>query len=318
MSELISNEIKLNDDYPLISVVIATYNGAKFIRQQMDSIIEQTYPNIEIIIVDDNSTDETILILETYTKQYPNISIYKSESNLGYVKNFERGFKRAKGNFIAPSDQDDIWHKDKLRILFENIDNYEIVYCNSALMDENGNLTGKNLSDIKRLMSFDNPLMYAIGNTAAGHAMLIRKSTIQNCYPFPTLVPHDYWLGFVATFNSKLNFIDIPLVYYRQHQTNVFGVKSKGVKRKKRNINKQNKLDLIRTRMQLQFEKCPVELKEKKVFQQLNESYKSFTLANNFKRMFLFFKYRKEILSYKRKSNFRKFIFCFKMFVKIA
>ena len=102
-------------------------------------------------------------------------------------------------------------------------------------MDENGNLTGKNLSDIKRLMSFDNPLMYAIGNTAAGHAMLIRKSTLQNCYPFPTMIPHDYWLGFVATFNSKLNFIDIPLVYYRQHQTNVFGVKSKGVKRKKRN-----------------------------------------------------------------------------------
>ena len=80
------------------------------------------FGGIEIIIVDDNSTDETILILETYTKKYPNISIYKCESNLGYVKNFERGFKRAKGYFIAPSDQDDIWHKDKLRILFENID----------------------------------------------------------------------------------------------------------------------------------------------------------------------------------------------------
>jgi glycosyltransferase involved in cell wall biosynthesis len=199
---------------PLISVVVATYNGARYIREQLDSIIHQTYPNLEIVITDDRSTDETMSILEEYANQYSNIRVYQNETNLRYVKNFEKGMGLAKGDFIAPSDQDDIWELDKLQVLMDHIGYHAIVYCNSVLIDAAGKEMTQKLSDIKRLDSFDSCLNYAIGNSAPGHAMLIRKQVIIDCGVFPTMIPHDYWLGFVATFNSQVYFLDKVMPMY--------------------------------------------------------------------------------------------------------
>ena len=134
---------------PLVSVVIATYNGQQFLASQIESIINQTYTNIEVIVLDDKSIDNTVLIVEKYAAQYPNIRLVINEENLGYIKNFEKGFLLVKGDVIAPCDQDDIWYSNKIEVLLQHMGNHEIVYCNSELIDVNGNKLHKNLSDIK-------------------------------------------------------------------------------------------------------------------------------------------------------------------------
>ena len=283
--------MKTLSDYPLVSVVIATYNGQRFIADQIDSILNQTYKNLEIIAIDDCSTDNTVEILNSYLPKDERIKLIVNESNLGYVKNFEKGLKVCAGKYIAPSDQDDIWMKEKIEVLLGKMESHEIVYSNSELIDSHGESLHKKLSDIKRLLSFDDCLTYAIGNTAPGHAMLVTKELVNRCYPFPTMIPHDYWLGFVATCTGPIKFVDIPLVKYRQHTQNVFGaVKVVEGKRKKAQFTKQQKLAQIRERMLLLYEKCPASLaKQKKVYHDLVESYKDFSLPNDFKRMRLFF-----------------------------
>lgn len=305
-------------DFPLVSVVLAAYNGERFLEQQIDSILDQTYPNLELIIVDDCSSDNTPAILNKYVQRDTRVKVFANSQNLGYVRNFEKGLLLASGDYIAPSDQDDIWMDNKISLLMKEMGDHEIVYCNSELIDDNGNSLHKKLSDIKRLLSFDNCLNYAIGGTAPGHGMIVTKQLIGRCIPFPTMIPHDYWLAFVATCRMPIKFVDIPLVKYRQHTQNVFGaVKVAEGKRKKQKLNKEQNLSAIRERMRVLYEKCPLELKQKQVYKELLKSYQSFALINNINRMLLFFKHRHEILAYKNRSEFRKLLFCFKMFFKI-
>jgi glycosyltransferase involved in cell wall biosynthesis len=309
-----------SSNQPLISVVVATFNGARYIREQLDSIIHQTYPNIEIVITDDQSTDETLSILEEYALKYSNIKLYQNETNLKYIKNFEKGMQLAKGDFIAPSDQDDVWELDKLAVLMDNIGEHAIIYCNSVLMDADGKEMNQKLSDIKRLDSFDSCINYAIGNSAPGHAMLIRKQVIIDCGVFPTMIPHDYWLGFVATFNSQVYFLDRVMVRYRQHDANVFGA-AKAADRtapKPKKVSKAELQEKARERIYLLYQKLPDTLEaEKKIFKALYKSYQSFSLYNNFKRMLTFFANNGPIMAYKRRNILRRWLFCLKMFVKI-
>jgi glycosyltransferase involved in cell wall biosynthesis len=307
-----------NNSLPLISVVLATYNGELFIGKQLDSILAQTYSNIEVIIVDDGSSDNTLAILQSYATQYASIHLYFNEENLGYVKNFEKGMLLAKGDFIAPSDQDDIWLPEKLTTLYTQIESHEIIYSNSELIDAQGKLLGKRMSDLRRQRGYDDCLMYSIGSWAPGHAMLIRKTLVVRAAPFPTVMSHDLWLGFVATCKGAIKYIDTPLVYYRQHAANVFGAIKVAETIKKKKSSKADELTEIRLRMNLMYEKCPNDhMPNKKVFYQLTQSYQSFSLNNNFRRMFIFFKYRDKILAYKNKSALGRWLFCFKMFFKI-
>lgn len=308
---------------PLVSVVIATYNGERFIGKQLDSILAQTYPNIEVVIVDDCSTDDTVNILQQYAASHQNIFIYQNEKNLGYVKNFEKGMLLSKGDYIAPSDQDDIWLPQKIEVLMNAIGNDCIVYCNSELIDDEDNKVGKQLSDVKKLISFDDCLNYTVGNSAPGHGMLFLRKLVVDSVPLPEMIPHDYWLGFVATFYSRLTYIDQPLVLYRQHSANVFGAaKIKSVDgtipiRKKKTAKKE--ILMARERMKLMYEKCPNDLVEQKnIFRLLVKSYRSFSLPNNLLRMFIFFRYNKRILAFKRRSLIRRWLYCLKMFVKIV
>ena len=312
-----------NNSTPLISVVIATYNGAQFIGKQLDSILAQTYTNIELVVVDDCSSDHTVSILNEYASRYSNIHVYINEHNLGYVKNFEKGMLVAKGDFIAPSDQDDIWLPEKLAILMREIGDNAIVYCNSELIDDEDNLVGKKLSDVKKLISFNDCLNYTVGNSAPGHGMLFPKKLVTDSVPLPTMIPHDYWLGFVATFYSQLKYIDQPLVLYRQHSDNVFGatkIKSAdGTLPVRKRKTAKEELALAKQRMQLMYEKCPADLVEQKeVFRVLNKSYQSFSFANNWLRMITFFKYNGRILAFKRRNLLRRWLYCLKMFVKIV
>jgi glycosyltransferase involved in cell wall biosynthesis len=297
---------------------MATYNGEKYIREQIDSILRQTYPNMELIIVDDRSSDSTPDILRAYSDKFPNLRVVINETNLGYIKNFEKGILLSKGDYIALSDQDDIWMDNKIEILLKHIGQYDIIYSDSILVNEKGNSLGKKMSDIKNQLVYTDCLMYAVGAWAPGHAQLIKRYIIHQCIPFPSLVTHDFWLGFVASCHNGMGYYSEPLVLYRQHQSNAISANTsrKNNTGQKKNIKEKNALR--RARMHLLYSKCPDHLPQKKIYAALNKSYQSFSLANNWHRAKTFFKYRDRILAYKKKNRFMKNLFCIKMFFKIV
>lgn len=109
--------MNINPSSPVsISVVMCTYNGDKYLEQQIDSILCQTYPIHELIIQDDCSTDRTVTIIEAYQKRDPRVKLYINEAPLGFNYNFSSAFAKAEGEYIASSDQDDIWRPDKIEI----------------------------------------------------------------------------------------------------------------------------------------------------------------------------------------------------------
>ena len=288
-------------------------------REQLDSILAQTYPNFEVVVVDDASKDGTLAILDYYEKTYQHVSVYRSGENLGYLKNFEKGMLLCKGDYVALSDQDDIWLPEKISILMRERGDHALIYCNSELMNAEGKRLGVKLTDLKNLLDFWSPLNYVVGGTASGHAMIVKKEVIARSLPVPAMVTHDYWIGFVSTFFSSLKFVDEVLVLYRQHEGNVIGVNSGNTRAtKKKKVTRQQRNELVRQRMRLMYEACPDEQSRiKKVFYSLDRSYQNFSLRNNFTRMMTFFKYRKEITAYKKRSELRRWLFCLKMFYKI-
>ena len=303
----------------MVSVVIATYNGARFLRQQLQSIIDQTYPNIEIIVVDDASRDDTISIVTEYATTDHRVRLHRSEGNIGFLKNFERGVLSSSGDYIALSDQDDIWLPEKIEILMRECKDHPLIYCDSELIDENGKSLGIKLTDLKNLKNFDSPINYAVGGTASGHAMIVKREVVVESLPWPSMVTHDFWIGFVSTFTGPMKFVDQVLVLYRQHENNVIGVTGGGAKATpQKRKTKEERDELKRQRIRLMYEKCPAHLSEaKQFFYTLVKSYEDFSLGNNFMRMAAFLKHRHKITAYKKRNKLRRILFCLKMFVKI-
>ncbi|HSB93162.1 MAG TPA: glycosyltransferase family 2 protein [Flavitalea sp.] len=301
---------------PLISVVLASYNGSKYIEEQIKSILQQSYSPVELIIVDDASSDHTVSIIRQFESSYSCIKVFTNEENVGYIKNFEKGMLLATGDYIALSDQDDIWEPEKLCRLVEEIGKHDLIYSDSLLIYDNGLSMKKKLSDVKRLVDFDDCLCYTIGGSVPGHAMLISQRLIRECYPFPAGIPHDYWIGFVATCRGTMKFLPEPLVRYRQHHNNIAGIP--GSPYKQLHKNRENETDsAIRSLIRLLYEKCPAELPQKAVLGAIAESYGSFSLQRNFRRVQLFFQNYEKILSFKKKPVWKKWLFCLKMFVMI-
>jgi len=306
---------------PLVSVVLATYNGATFLAHQLDSIFAQTYSNIEVIAVDDCSADNTVAILNSYAATHTNMKVFVNEHNLGYIKNFEKACGLSNGEFIALCDQDDEWDKDKIKIMVEAIGEHPMAFCDSIVCDEHLNDTGKRISSFVNCRSRYNCLEMSVFCRIYGNATLFRKSMLSSAVPFLEIIPHDWWLSYVATLHGGIKYIDQPLVYYRQHSANVFGAiggKSRTQTKASKRQKKKEEIIKIRKRITTFYEICPDELtKEKKVLALLQKSYQSFSLPNNILRMTTFFRYQKILLFVKKRSALRKFFFCFKMFAII-
>jgi glycosyltransferase involved in cell wall biosynthesis len=296
----------INKDRPLVSIVMATYNGELFLHQQLDSLVQQTYPNLEIIVVDDGSRDSTTEILKEYAARYANIKLFFNSggANLGYIKNFEKGCGLASGDYISFCDQDDVWALDKTARLMEAVGDYPMAYCDAELVDGQLNSLHKNRSDSKNLKSYNNCLYFAADNCVGGHAMIIKKTLFTNASPFPTAMPHDLWLAFASTVYGGMQYLDAPLVKWREHGNNV----TSGQKSKK------EKLVETCRRMQIFHDFCKPEMvMEKKVLRALLKSYQPYPLTNNFLRMTLYFRYQHYLLAMKKRNAVRKFLFCLKM-----
>lgn len=202
---------------PLISIALCTYNGERFLAQQIESLLAQDYPNFEIVVCDDMSSDGTVECIRNYRD--PRISLHVNTRNLGFIRNFEQAFSLCRGDLIAPCDQDDIWHARKLSTLAAALDHHQLVYCDSEFINEDGKSLEARVSHKLNMYSGSDPAAFVFTNCVSGHAMLVRRTLVQRAIPFPAGQYHDWWLAFVAASVGSIQYVDACLVQYRQHHS---------------------------------------------------------------------------------------------------
>jgi glycosyltransferase involved in cell wall biosynthesis len=208
-----------NPDKPLISVALCTYNGARYLQEQLTSLRNQTWGNLEIIAVDDGSSDETFSILQREARLDPRIKLFRNTQNIGFKRNFETAFSYCQGELIAPCDQDDVWHPQKLERLFSILNHHSLVYCDSELIDGQGKPMGQRASDHINMYQGGDPAAFIFWNCISGHAMLCRREVLKRAMPMPAVIFHDWWLAFVAASIGSIGYLEEPLVLYRQHES---------------------------------------------------------------------------------------------------
>ncbi|HHV10247.1 MAG TPA: glycosyltransferase [Clostridiales bacterium] len=215
-----------------ISVVMTTYNGEAFINQQLDSIIKQTLLPDEILVCDDYSNDSTWGILESYQIKYPElIHICKNEKNIGFEHNFLNLLKKAEGDIIFLSDQDDVWYSNKIKSMYQMFErNPNILALSTAydLIDE----YNSTYRDIRSVVFNNNKRLkkiswkdFVIHPKYPGMAMAVRKSLLnQVSWIELSKVPaHDWLLNLFASIHDGMYLWDNILTSYRQHKSNVIG-----------------------------------------------------------------------------------------------
>ena len=302
---------------PAVSIALCTYNGEHYLVEQLESILNQDYKNIsEIICVDDGSKDGTWEILKEYASKYPVFKITQNNSNLGFIKNYEKAVKLANSPFIAISDQDDIWFLDKVSKLVIGIGNSLMVYSDNEYIDENGHELGMRFSDRRNLVVSSSCLNFALFNAISGHTILFRKELLTFALPFPDEIPYDWWLAFCASQHSAIQVVCEPLVSYRQHLSNAVG----GYGVKKDNKKEGDKFFIlsqacVRIRCFSQTIASHLTL-EKQVLKLLALSYRDRSFKMRIKRILLFWNNRDNLLLFKKRSKPLKMIYCLKAFWK--
>jgi glycosyltransferase involved in cell wall biosynthesis len=203
----------------MISVCIATYNGEKYLKEQLNSILIQLSEEDEVLISDDGSSDNTLAILESFNDS--RIKVYINNFK-NVVNNFEFVINKSIGDYIFLSDQDDIWAKSKIKeymSVFSKDDKITLVISNLQLIDKDGNFIHREFYKNK----FTNKLLNnLIKNNFIGCSMAFRKEVKNVVLPFPiSLAMHDWWIGSCSIIFGKVEFIDKKLMYYRRHENNV-------------------------------------------------------------------------------------------------
>ncbi len=228
--------MKKSKKNPKVQILLATYNGQQFLREQLDSIINQEYKFWELLIHDDGSFDKTISILNEYQKNYPKkvkILIDKvvfSSASKNFFHLIEHRSRDA--NLYCLCDQDDIWHKSKLKFIIERYKSKEdkeplLIHSDLSLIDAKGKLLEKSHNKLinfqKYFITMNKSLYY---NPVPGCAMSINSALADKISYCKYMVMHDWWILLSAmNVNSNVVYINLPLVQYRQHSGNVLGYK---------------------------------------------------------------------------------------------
>lgn len=217
-----------------VDILLATYNGEKYLIEQLDSILAQTHTNFRLIISDDCSTDGTRKILEEYKAKDNRIELFFQAKNLGVIKNFEYLLKKVESKYYMLSDQDDIWKKDKIEKSLDKLINSEsdLVYSDLEVVDESLNVTYKSYWKLKGIYSkikkYNNFNALYLNNFITGCTLISKKEYIKDILPLPAtskFVLHDYWIALVVSQEGKISYIEEPLIKYRQHKNNKIGSK---------------------------------------------------------------------------------------------
>lgn len=214
-----------------IQILMSTYNGGRYIRTQLDSIIAQNIGNKELLIRDDGSTDDTVTIIEEYQRKNLWIRYYK-EKNIGVQKSFFDLLKQADSNadYIAFADQDDEWLPDKLKRAVEILENRDhqipLLYCsNKIITDENLQPIDVTVASPVKKTSFGNALVQNIctGCTAVINQSMVRMLQKNMPQDIDNIIMHDWWLYLTATCFGEVCYDQNPYIKYRQHGSNTSG-----------------------------------------------------------------------------------------------
>lgn len=194
-----------------ISVVMATYNGEKYIREQLDSIINQTMLPDELLISDDGSTDATLSIVAEYVKRFSFIRVRSNTEKHGPSGNFINAFRDSKGDVIFPCDQDDIWMSNKIATMLASFeDEVDIVAAQDEIREEeSGEVCYSN-------WGFPDQKITMWGNHLAGHACAFRRKVIE-VYDVESLHSFDYLLCLYGSITKRSKIIPDKLVIWRRH-----------------------------------------------------------------------------------------------------
>lgn len=210
-----------------VSVALATYNGEKYVLQQVDSILTQLLANDQLVISDNGSTDQTLSLIQEHYGSDPRVELISCRAK-GVIANFSFALSYCKNEIIFLSDQDDIWQPNKVDVFLDNFAKHpEISVMMSDIEVVDNNLKtvipsffeyrGTRLGVIKNIVK----------NTYIGCAMAMRRSFIQPLLPIPSDVPmHDMWIGIMANKKKQAMLIPDKLVFYRRHGETVTTVEN--------------------------------------------------------------------------------------------
>lgn len=214
----------------VVDILMCTYNGANFIEQQIQSILDQTYPHFRLIIIDDISSDETADIIKKMMATDPRIEFHQNEKNLGYFDNFLSGLSYVESDYLFFSDQDDIWQENKIELQLNDLisenDSVLMNFSNSYLlfedMDEQSQFTTKR-DAVKIKPYYFSPIELALRNVVSGHTILMKTAYIPEIIVNLSKITNkkeiyfDYILTLVILDYGSIKYFDKALVYFRQH-----------------------------------------------------------------------------------------------------
>ena len=206
-----------------ISVCMATYNGGKYIREQVMSVLPQLGEDDEIVVSDDGSTDDTLAVLRSFGDS--RIRIWQNEGEHGYVRNFENALKRSSGEFVFLCDQDDIWKPFKVKTMMKALETYDIVLHDAEIADKDGVGVGILYSDsLHRGEGFWSNLWRT---RWLGCCMAFRRNVLDYALPFPRhIVGHDGWISSIGMVKFCYCYLPDVLMLYRRHGGNASSASS--------------------------------------------------------------------------------------------
>lgn len=233
-----------------VSVALCTHNGARYVGDQVESILHQTRPVDEIVLSDDTSSDDTVEIViraverfQAQTGKAPELRVLRNDPPLRVSKNFEQALLATAGDIVALSDQDDVWHPSRIETLltgFEQDPKLLLQFSNARQVDGHGAYLGHDLFEALEMSTRERRLVeegcafeqFLRRNLATGATTMLRRSLVDLAAPFPAHWLHDEWLAVVAAAHDGVSLRDESLTDYRQHDSNLVGMTKLGLRRK--------------------------------------------------------------------------------------
>jgi glycosyltransferase involved in cell wall biosynthesis len=218
----------------MIDILLPVYNGEKYIKEQIESLENQTFKDFKIIIRNDGSSDSSATLLDFVASKYDNIILIKDEKgNLGLSKTLEILIRASSSEYFMFCDQDDKWMPNKIEISYEAIKNIEskhpntpiLVCTDSTCVDDNEKIISQSFFKSQKYTDVtDNPVKIAAMNVVQGNTCILNSFCKQYILPFPPYVLYDHWCGIMISHYGIVKYIHQPTLWYRQHQCNVLGV----------------------------------------------------------------------------------------------